>query len=196
MMNMRYAEDHKQATKAKVLKAAARAIRQNGPDRVAVAGIMADVGLTHGGFYAHFASKDDLLAQAIGQMFVESMASWETVAGGRPLREALTAYLDFYLSTTHRDRRDRGCPLPALSADLPRLPPPSREAFGRGVASLTARLAEGLAGAGCAEAGTLASSVLSQMVGAVALARAVADPAQSDRLLDAARSAIRAQTGV
>jgi TetR/AcrR family transcriptional repressor of nem operon len=193
---MRYAEDHKQATKAKVLKAAARAIRQNGPDRVAVAGIMADVGLTHGGFYAHFASKDDLLAQAIGQMFAESAANWDTVVGGRTAPGALTAYFDFYLSPAHRDRRDRGCPLPALSADLPRLPPPSREAFGRGVASLTARLAEGLAAAGCAEPQTLASSVLSEMVGAVALARAVADPLQSDRLLDAARQTIRRQTGL
>jgi len=193
---MRYAEDHKQATKAKVLKAAARAIRQSGPDRVAVAGVMADVGLTHGGFYAHFASKDDLLAQAIAQMFAESKANLESMVDGRAPNEALKAYFDFYLSKAHRDRRDRGCPLPALCADLPRLPATSRAAFTLGLAALTKRMAEGLATAGHADAEALASSVLSQLVGAVALARAVSDPAQSDRLLSAARKAIFDQTGL
>ena len=107
---MRYSEDHKQATHAKVLKAASRVIRENGPDRIAVAGIMAEVGLTHGGFYAHFASKDDLLVEAIGQMFVEARDNFEALTTNLPPREALTSYLDFYLSTSHRDRRDRGCP--------------------------------------------------------------------------------------
>src|SRR5580693_8218834 len=99
---MRYAEDHKQATRAKVLKAASRVIRQNGPDRVAVAGIMAEVGLTHGGFYAHFASKDDLLVQAISQMFLESRDNFAAIVGDRPPLEALKSYFDFYLSASHR----------------------------------------------------------------------------------------------
>ena len=193
---MRYAEDHKQATKAKVLKAAARAIRQEGPDRVGVAGIMAKVGLTHGGFYAHFASKDDLLAQAIGQMFEESAAKFAGTVESRPIDEALADYFDDYLSPRHRDRRDSGCPLPALSADLPRLPAPSREAFGRGVADLTGRLAAALAALGRKDAPNLASSTLSEMVGAVALARAVPDGAQSEAILKAARESVRERCGV
>jgi TetR/AcrR family transcriptional repressor of nem operon len=192
---MRYAEDHKQATRAKVLKAASRVIRQHGPDRVAVAGVMAEVGLTHGGFYAHFTSKDDLLVQAIGQMFLESRDNFAAVVGDRPPLEALKAYFDFYLSPSHRDRRDRGCPLPALSADLPRLPPPSRELYGEGVARLTNLLARRMEVAGCAEPDETASSVLSEMVGAVALARSVSDRSQSDRILKASRESIRHRVG-
>jgi TetR/AcrR family transcriptional regulator, transcriptional repressor for nem operon len=194
-MRMRYAEDHKQATRASVLKAASRAIRQNGPDRIAVAGVMAEVGLTHGGFYAHFASKDDLLVQAIGQMFVEARETFSRRVGDLPPAEALTAYFDFYLSTDHRDSRDRGCPLPALSADLPRLPAASRGSYGKGVAGLSGQIAERLEGAGKADAEMLAASILSEMVGAVALSRAVVDPAQADKILKVSREAIRARSG-
>jgi TetR/AcrR family transcriptional repressor of nem operon len=194
-MRMRYAEDHKQATRAKVLKAASRVIRQHGPDRVAVAGIMAEVGLTHGGFYAHFTSKDDLLVQAIGQMFLESRDNFAAVVGDRPPLEALKVYFDFYLSPSHRDRRDRGCPLPALSADLPRLPPPSRDLYGEGVARLTSLLARRMEAAGCDDADALASSALSEMVGAVALARSVSDRSQSDAILKASRESLRHRVG-
>jgi TetR/AcrR family transcriptional repressor of nem operon len=194
-MRMRYAEDHKQATRAKVLKAASRVIRQHGPDRVAVAGIMAEVGLTHGGFYAHFTSKDDLLVQAIGQMFLESRDNFAAVVGDRPPLEALKVYFDFYLSPSHRDRRDRGCPLPALSADLPRLPPPSRDLYGQGVARLTGLLARRMEAAGCDDADALASSALSEMVGAVALARSVSDRSQSDAILKASRESLLHRVG-
>jgi TetR/AcrR family transcriptional repressor of nem operon len=193
---MRYSEDHKQATHAKVLKAASRVIRENGPDRIAVAGIMAEVGLTHGGFYAHFASKDDLLVEAIGQMFVEARDNFEALTTNLPPREALTSYLDFYLSTSHRDRRDRGCPLPALAADLPRLPAESRESYGRGVAGLTGQISRLLEACGRPSPQNLASSVLSEMVGAVALARAVSDRTQSDTILSAARESVRARVGL
>jgi len=195
-MRMRYAEDHKQATRAKVLKAASRVIRQNGPDRIAVAGIMAEVGLTHGGFYAHFASKDDLLVQAIAQMFLEARDNFASIVGDRPPLEALKSYIDFYLSTDHRDRRDRGCPLPALAADLPRLPAPSRETYGHGVAHLTQMLARRMEAGGCPDPVALAQSVLSEMVGAVALSRSVADRTQSDAILKASRESIRNRVGV
>lgn len=192
---MRYAEDHKQATRAKVLRAASRVIRQKGPDRVAVAGIMAEVGLTHGGFYAHFASKDDLLVQAIGQMFLESRDNFAAIVGDRPPLDALTSYFDFYLSTDHRDRRDCGCPLPALSADLPRLPAQSRESYGQGVARLSELLARRMEAAGCPEPDELATSVLSELVGAVALARSVSDRTQSDAILKSSRQSIRSRVG-
>ncbi|HEX4179591.1 MAG TPA: TetR/AcrR family transcriptional regulator [Caulobacteraceae bacterium] len=192
---MRYAEDHKRETRAKVLKAASRVIRQNGPDRVAVAGVMAEVGLTHGGFYAHFASKDDLLVQAIGQMFVEARQNFEHRVDKLPPAAALTTYFDFYLSTDHRDRRDWGCPLPALAADLPRLPPEPRNSYGKGVAGLTGLIAQRLRDAGKDSPEAMAASILSEMVGAVALARAVVDTEQSDRILKASREAIRSRAG-
>jgi TetR/AcrR family transcriptional repressor of nem operon len=188
---MRYADDHKQATRAKVLEAAARVIRQNGPDRVAVAGIMAEVGLTHGGFYAHFQSKDDLLVQAIGQMFQELTQRFEDIAGDHPPREALRRYINFYLSASHRDGRDRGCPLPALSADLPRLTQAARVEYAKGVSHVTRRLAGLLAALGQSDAEAVAASALAEMVGAVVLARSVADPGQSDGILRASRHGLR-----
>jgi TetR/AcrR family transcriptional repressor of nem operon len=188
---MRYTAEHKQKTRERVLKEAASAIRMDGPDRVAVAGIMARAGLTHGGFYAHFASKDELLVAAIGQMFSEALANVERVLKDRTPVEGIAAYIDMYLSELHRDRRDVGCPLPAMAADLPRLGAPAREAFERGAAALTSRIAAVLADAGEPDAGALAVSVLSEMVGAVVLARSIADAAPSAAILGASRDSLK-----
>lgn len=188
---MRYTAEHKQQTRARVLKEAAAAIRLNGPDRVAVAAIMAQAGLTHGGFYAHFASKDDLLVSAIDQMFSEALASLDSLLAGKPPADGLLAYIDFYLSALHRDHRDASCPLPAMAADLPRLGAPAREAFERGAAALTSRVAGVLAETGAEAPGTLAVSVLSEMVGAVVLARSIADAGPSATILGASRDALK-----
>jgi len=102
---MRYDAEHKQKTREKVLKAAAKAIRADGPHRVGVADVMSKAGLTHGGFYAHFTSKDDLIAAAIEQMFDESRIRMARETEDKPPREALRSYIDFYLSSGHRDAR-------------------------------------------------------------------------------------------
>src|SRR5215468_4294771 len=124
---MRYDTEHKQRTYERVVKAAARTIRAKGPDRVAVAEVMAEVGLTHGGFYAHFASKDDLVAAAIGQMFEESRARLLLETENRTPRDGLASYIDFYLSAKHRDARSSSCPVAALVSDLPRMSDKARE---------------------------------------------------------------------
>src|SRR5215468_10383146 len=111
---MRYDENHKERTRARVLAQAAAAIRSKGIKRVGVAEIMAGAGLTHGGFYAHFASKDDLVAAAIPQMFDEAMAAFEHQTAGKAPSAALAAYVDSYLSPRHRDAQATGCPLAAL----------------------------------------------------------------------------------
>jgi TetR/AcrR family transcriptional repressor of nem operon len=193
---MRYDAEHKKKTREKVLSAAAKAIRAEGPHRIGVAGIMSEAGLTHGGFYAHFASKDDLVAEAIEEMFAEARANYEARVAGKGPAEALTAYINFYLSRSHRDARATGCPLPALSADLPRLPGPAQERFSHGVADLTRTLSGWLAGLGKAEPDALAASVLAEMVGAVALSRAVADKAQSDAILNTSRASLKARLGL
>ena len=180
---MRYASDHKAGTRAKVLKVAARQIRAKGPDGVAVAGVMAQAGLTHGGFYAHFASKDALVAEAIGTMFDDARSRSATIDSVDDQRGALRNYIAFYLSPAHRDRRDRGCPLPALSGDIARSGGVAQERFGLGVAALSGRLATALDRIGVADAGGEATAMLAQLVGAVALARAVGPGAQSDTIL-------------
>ena len=180
---MRYDAEHKQKTRERVLIEAAKAIRAEGPHQVGVAGVMARAGLTHGGFYAHFSSKDELVAAAIGQMFEESRGKLAETSEGRTPAEALNGYINFYLSRTHRDTRTAGCPLPFLAADAPRLGEPARERFARGVAGLQSTLADQLTQLGHEHAEDDAASMLAELVGAVSLARAEPDPVRSDAIL-------------
>jgi TetR/AcrR family transcriptional repressor of nem operon len=193
---MRYDEDHKQRTREKVLNAAARTIRAEGPDRIGVAAIMAEAGLTHGGFYAHFGSKEELVTEAIRQMFVDASARRSAWVDGKPPREGLRDYVKFYLSRAHRDGRGDGCPLTALATDLPRLPQPAKAVFGEGVERMTQSMADLLAAIDWPDPQGAASGLVSEMVGAVSLARSVADGAQSDRILKCARDEIIRRLGL
>ncbi|MDB5456452.1 MAG: TetR family transcriptional regulator, partial [Caulobacter sp.] len=93
---MRYDAEHKSKTRERVLIETAKAIRADGPHRVAVAGVMAKAGLTHGGFYAHFKSRDDLITAGVGQMFKEGQVRLARAVEGRGPRDGLIAYVDFY----------------------------------------------------------------------------------------------------
>ncbi len=188
---MRYGAEHKQQTRERVLKEAARAIRVSGPHQVGVAEVMAKVGLTHGGFYAHFKSREDLVAAAVEQMFADSGAALALANEDRPPAEALNAYLDFYLSPRHRDSRNGGCPLPYLAADAPRLPEPVRDRFAMGAAGLRRMLGAQLSRLGVPSAAEAASSMLAEMVGALSLARAEPDPTLSDAILDTSKTALK-----
>jgi TetR/AcrR family transcriptional repressor of nem operon len=193
---VRYSDSHKAATRQRVLKEAAKEIRERGPDNVAVAGVMARAGLTHGGFYAHFASKDALVTEAIGTMFADARARTEKIDADGDPRAVLRAYVDFYLSPAHRDSRDRGCPLPTLSGDFARSQPATRDRFGAGVDGIAGRLAAPLAQLGHARAEAEAHALLAQLVGGVALARAVGDPALSDAMLEDTHASIVARYGL
>lgn len=193
---MRYDAEHKQKTRERVLIEAAKAIRAEGPHQVGVAQVMAKAGLTHGGFYAHFASKEELIAEAIGQMFVESGERMAAEYADKPPAEALLGYVNFYLSRSHRDSRSAGCPLPFLAADVPRLAEPARERFARGVADLEAKLAGQLAALGAPNAEEEGAALLAQLVGAVSLARAEPDPERSDRILARCRASVKRRFGL
>ena len=188
---MRYDADHKQKTHAKLLKAAAKAIRAEGPHRVGVAGVMADAGLTHGGFYAHFASKDDLVAAAIAQMFEEARARFLHETQDRTPMQGLIAYIDFYLSPAHRDARRSGCPIAALASDVPRLKKSALEQFACGASRLRAAFAARLTQLGHADAESAASSAIAELVGALSLARVEPDANRSDAILADSRRALK-----
>ena len=190
---MRYDSEHKQRTREKVLKAAAKAIRAQGPHRVGVATVMGKAGLTHGGFYAHFASKDDLVAAAIGQMFEETGSNWERLTQAKQPAAALAAYIDFYLSTTHRDAVGAGCPIPILAPELRRLGKPSRDQFAAGVARLTERLCSQLELLDVPNARDEAGSMLAEMIGALALSRSEQDAQRSDAILTASKQRLKAR---
>ena len=193
---MRYDAEQKARTRAAVLKHAARAIRSEGPANIGVAGIMERAGLTHGGFYAHFASKDALVAEAVAEAFRDGGRLFERATARATPREMLAAYFTMYLSPLHRDARERGCPLPALAGDLPRLAHDVRETFAAGVTRLTSRIAGLLEAAEVPDAAALAPSVLAELVGALSLARAVGDRDQSDALLAASRNALKKRFGL
>ncbi len=193
---MRYDENHKQETRARVLKVAAKALRQKGPDKLGVADVMRAAGLTHGGFYAHFPSKEAFLTESLNEIFAQSRERRNQLVEGLGPRGALSAYIDYYVSKSHRDNPASGCPIVALNSDLPRQPKKFRSAFDAGVKQLTKNLATWIAAMGIEEADKVAVSVLSAMVGAVALSRAVSDPDLSDELLDAARAGVKARLGL
>jgi TetR/AcrR family transcriptional regulator, transcriptional repressor for nem operon len=193
---MRYSDTHKAETHAKLVKLAGRALREKGPDGLSVADLMASAGLTHGGFYAHFKSKGALLTEALQGIFEESNHKLEKLAEGLPPRLALAQFVDTYVSLAHRDKPSTGCPIVALNSDLPRQSRQFRAAFDAGVKRLVGRLARQIKDARIADSETLAPSVLSAMVGAVILSRAVSDETLSDGLLASARKTIKAQLGI
>jgi len=188
---MRYDTEHKQRTREKVLKAAAKAIRAQGPHRVGVAAVMSKAGLTHGGFYAHFESKDDLVAAAIGQMFEEARSNWARLTQEKQPAAALAAYIDFYLSTAHRDAVSAGCPIPILAPESRRLAKPSRDQFAAGVARLKERLRAQLELLEVPDAQDEASSMLAELIGALALARAEPDTQRSNAILDVSKRRLK-----
>ncbi|NYT42774.1 TetR/AcrR family transcriptional regulator [Sphingomonas sp. R-74633] len=188
---MRYPREHSELTRTKILKEAASAIRAKGPEGVGVAALMKQAGLTHGGFYAHFASKDDLVAQAIGVMFEEARDRFDRTLAGADPRAALSNYVAFYLSPGHRDARTRGCPVAALSGDMARLEPEARTRFAQGISTLAGWLAEALERHGVAHSQAAGRSMLAELVGALLLSRTVADPAESDAILADSAAAIR-----
>ena len=205
---MRYGPEHKDETRLRVLKAAAAAIRSHGPEGVSVADIMRSAGLTHGGFYAHFNNKDDLVAQAVGEMFAQGRRRFGRVTDGLPPAQALAAFVDRYVSTDHRDHPEQGCPLTSMAGDIARQARAreaaseqegtegagtARAAFDAGVAALIGRLAEWLP-EDAVPREVRAASLLAEMAGALALSRAVSDPVLSAQLLQACRSSVLART--
>jgi TetR/AcrR family transcriptional regulator, transcriptional repressor for nem operon len=193
---MRYDSEHKQRTRERVLSEAAAAIRTFGPNGIGVADLMAKAGLTHGGFYAHFKSKDDLIAHAISYMFDEMYERFLAGTEDPDVVVALGKFLDLYLSPRHRDAPERGCPLPCLAGDLPRLPGAARERFEAGLERLTRAIAKRLKELGIAGADRVSASVIAELVGALALARAIKDPAASERVLRTSRDSIKARLGL
>lgn len=182
---MRYTPEHKRASRRAILKAAARAFRAQGFERPSVASIMEGAGLTHGAFYAHFGSKDDLVAEVIRGGFDGVSAKFDARLGEARDDDWLRRWVRGYLSDGHRAHPEGGCPLPTLSAEVARTGPETIGAY----TEIFRRRVEGLAEhvrAGDREARRRVLSAMATMVGAMALARAL-DAPESEEVLAAAR---------
>ena len=180
---------HKARVRERILDEAAAALRAGGTEGLSVANLMKRAGLTHGGFYAHFENRDDLVAHAIDRMFQDSAGMIQRFLGES---DDLDGLIDFYLSEQAMRRHDRGCPLPWLAGEAPRMPEAARERFQAGIAAMEQALAGALIrrGRDSGEAGLLATSLVAEMVGAMALARAYGDGPKALATLAAARQAI------
>lgn len=152
--------------------------------------------LTHGGFYAHFKSKDELVAEAISHMFDDRYEAFRKCMDGVEPAQGLAAYVDRYLTVRHRDRPHKGCPLPSLSGDLARMLAAPRKRFEAGTRRLTDSIADVLRAMKHPHPDALAASVLSEMVGAMAIARVVSNNERSEQILKATRDSIKARIGL
>src|SRR5690606_32580570 len=176
--------DRKSKTRERILEAACNALIQHGPAEPSVSQVMGAAGLTVGGFYAHFDSKDELMLEAFRQLLGERRALLAEVdpsldgAGRRALVAA------FYLSRKHRDAHEHACPLPNSLGDMQRLPEAFRDVLAEHIELMTAQLAER------PEDIDKVLADLSLMVGGLALARALGSTELSDRILRAAKSAV------
>ena len=176
----------KEATHERIVEAAARAIRRSGYRGTGVADIMKDAGLTHGGFYAHFDSREAMLAEAADRAGAESVATLERIAAGAPPEKALETLMRAYLSKEHLQSVESGCPMAALGSEMPRQAPEVRRAATRRIKEAIDLVARQLPEWGKPGAHEQALATLSTMVGAMVLARAVDDPKLSDAFRSAA----------
>ena len=193
---MRYAENHKEETHKAILKAAAAELREHGPDRLSVGSVMQAAGLTHGGFYAHFKSKDALLIAALHDTFERSRRRVVKLLEGLPPKHALATYVDFYVAETHRDHPETGCPITALNSDTPRQSKKFKAAFEAGIKSIVALIERLMREAGVADSEHLAPSIFATMAGAVSLSRTISDQTLSDEFLSTTRTNIKARLGL
>lgn len=180
-----FASSRKEVTHKRIVEAAARAIRRNGYCGAGVADIMQAAGLTHGGFYAHFASREVMLAEAIDRAGVESVAKIAAVAAAVPSKQALEAIMQAYLSQEHFDNPEIGCPIAALGSETPRQAPGVRRAATHRIKEMVDLVARQSSNWGTSNAHEEALVLVAAMAGAMSLARAVDDPDLSQSFLGA-----------
>lgn len=176
----------KEASHERIVDAAARAIRRSGYNGAGVADIMKDAGLTHGGFYAHFASREAMLAEAADRAGCEAVQAMERVAAAVPPEQTFQAMVRAYLSEAHVKSIETGCATAALGSEMPRQAPKVRRAATRRIKEMIDLIARQYPDWGEPGVHERAMVTASTLVGALMLARAVDDPRLSDALREAA----------
>jgi TetR/AcrR family transcriptional repressor of nem operon len=183
---MRYGKEHKEETHRKVVEAASRRFRKDGIEATGVVDLMADVGLTHGGFYAHFSSKETLVKEALAAASLKSRERLqrEIDKARDEGRDPLESFVRSYLTALHRDRPDRGCSVAALGSEIARHPRKTREAFTEGLEK-TLDIIAGALPDSVTNRRERACAIFSTMIGSLQLSRAVSDAAMSQSVIDA-----------
>lgn len=185
---MRHSKEDKAASHDRIVTVAAARIRESGTEQPGVAEIMGAAGLTHGGFYKHFGSRDELIAEAVERALTDSESRVPELTAGA--EDPLAAFADAYLSVAHRDDPATGCGVVALGADMPRVGGPAQEAYRAQVERYLAHLQQ-LLGDDDEATRSRATVTLSAMVGAVMIARALGPTPRSEEILRVVREAVR-----
>ena len=175
-------QSRKEATHDRIVEVAARAIRRSGYNGTGVADIMKEAGLTHGGFYAHFESRDALLAEAGDRAGAESVALAAQVASAAPPGQALRAMIEIYLSPQHIAAIETGCPVSALGSEMPRQAPEVRHVATTRIKEMIDLFARQLPDWGQPQAHEQAMAMVCALIGTTMVARAVDDPKLSSAL--------------
>jgi len=186
---MRYSAEHKKDTRERIVRAAARRFRSRGTEGAAIADLMRDLQMTHGGFYRHFASKEDLLVAAFGEDRNGISGKIASSVERAPKGGEVKALIDAYLDIEHCDNAAEGCPVAALATELARRPPRSRArvAFEKILKERTRRMAKYMPGATEEEREAKARMLMSGMAGTLTIARVLTDEAARRRFLESAK---------
>ena len=187
---MRYSREHKLETHARIIKRASVRLREKGAHGVGVADLMKDAGLTHGGFYAHFDSREALVIEAFAYAMDRSTARWRQLVEQMPADQRLAAIVNSYLTKVHRDDPGHGCAVPSLGAEIARESPKTRKAFMAKLEQMLEMLAEQIPDVPRKLARQQAMATVATMMGTLVLARIAGSGEFSDEILAAGRDAV------
>jgi TetR/AcrR family transcriptional regulator, transcriptional repressor for nem operon len=187
---MRYSKEHKQETHARIVKKASVRLREKGAHGIGVADLMKEAGLTHGGFYAHFNSREALVIEAFAYAMDRSTERWRKVAEETPPEKRLATIVETYLTPVHRDDPGHGCAVPTLGAEIARESPKTRKAFAAKLEQMIDMMADQVLDVPRKTARKQAVAALATMIGTLVLSRIAGNGEFSDEILAAGREAV------
>ena len=187
---MRYSREHKIETHARIVKKASVRLREKGAHGIGVADLMKEAGLTHGGFYAHFTSREALVIEAFAYAMERSTQRWRKLAEQTAPEKRLATIVDSYLTRVHRDDPGHGCAVPALGAEIARESPKTRRAFAAKLEQMIDMMAEQIPGVPRKAARKQAMATIATMMGTLVLSRIAGNGEFSDEVLGAGRDAV------
>jgi len=186
---MRYSREHKQETHERIVRKASVRLREKGAHGIGVADLMKEAGLTHGGFYAHFNSREALVIEAFNYAMDRSTERWRKMAEETPPEKRFAAIVDSYLTALHRDDPGHGCAITALGPDIARESPKTRKAFAAKLDDMIEMMADQVPELPRKVARQQAIAALSTMAGALVLSRVAGSGEFSEEILGAGRAA-------
>ena len=187
---MRYSKEHKQETHERIVKKASVRLREKGAHGIGVADLMKEAGLTHGGFYAHFDSREALVIEAFNYAMDRANERWRKLAEDIPPEKRFATIVDAYLSTIHRDDPGHGCAVPTLGAEIAREGPKTRRAFAARLERMIEMMADQMPDAPRKAARKQAMAAIATMMGALVMSRIAGSGEFSDEILSAGREAV------